>query len=55
MVNRTVGQHKTVVEICAGDGFVKKYYFHDDLESPNKVGKCRDEIEFCREFVNLGN
>jgi hypothetical protein len=39
----------------------EKYDFHDgfntnvDLESPNKVGKCRDEIGFCREFVNLGN
>jgi hypothetical protein len=39
----------------------QKYYFHDgfstnvDLVSPNKVGKCRDEIVFCREFVHLGN
>jgi hypothetical protein len=39
----------------------KKYDFHDgfstnvDLGSPNKVGKCKDEIGFCREFVNLVN
>jgi hypothetical protein len=24
-----------------------------DLESPNEVDKCRDEIVFYREFVNL--
>lgn len=34
--------------------------FHDelsiniDLGSLNKINKYRDEIEFCREFVNLG-
>jgi hypothetical protein len=39
----------------------QKYDFYDgfsinvDLGSPNKVGKYRDEIEFCREFVYLGN
>jgi hypothetical protein len=49
VVNEAVRPHKTVVA----------YAFHDepsnnvDLRSP-KVGKCRDEIEFCREFVNLG-
>jgi hypothetical protein len=36
-----------------------KYSFRDglrtniDLGSPNEVSKCRDENEFCREFVNL--
>jgi hypothetical protein len=36
-----------------------KYGFRDgfrtniDLGSPNAVGKYRDEIGFCREFVNL--
>jgi hypothetical protein len=36
-----------------------KYGFRDgfrtniDLESPNEVYKCRDEIRFCSEFVNL--
>jgi hypothetical protein len=55
--------------LSAGDGFVvnrdstkqwQKYFFYDgfstniDLWSPNKVGKCRDEIWFYREFINLG-
>jgi hypothetical protein len=36
-----------------------KYCFRDlfriniNLGSPNEVRKCIDEIEFCREFVNL--
>jgi hypothetical protein len=25
-----------------------------DLEGLNKVDKCRDEIKFCRDFINLG-
>ena len=39
----------------------QKCDFHDgfstnvDLGSPNKIDKCRDEIGFCREFVNLEN
>ena len=50
VVNRTVDSAKQW----------QKYDFHDefstnvDLGSPNKVDKCRDEIGFCREFVNLG-
>jgi hypothetical protein len=44
MVNRTMGQCKTVAKVC----FL-------DLVSPNKVGKCRDKIGFRRKFVNLGN
>jgi hypothetical protein len=36
-----------------------EYAFHDELSTnvdlgiSNKVVKCRDEIEFCRKFVNL--
>lgn len=28
--------------------------FNVDFESPNEVVKCTDEIEFCKEFVNVG-
>jgi hypothetical protein len=37
-----------------------EYAFHNglranvDFGSPNKVGKCKAQIGFCREFVNLG-
>jgi hypothetical protein len=34
-------------------GFYDEFRTNIDLESPNETGKCRDKIEFCREFVNL--
>jgi hypothetical protein len=49
VVNRMVGRRKTVAGIWFPDGFRTNI----DLGSPNKVGKCRNEIEFCSEFVNL--
>jgi hypothetical protein len=48
------------IEWCDGAKQWLVYAVHDglstnvDLESPNDVDKCRDEIGFCREFVNLG-
>jgi hypothetical protein len=36
-------------------GFHVEFSTNIDLGSLNKVDKCRDEIGFYREFVNLGN
>jgi hypothetical protein len=35
-------------------GFREGFNTNVVLENPNEVGKCRDEIGFCRKFVNLG-
>jgi hypothetical protein len=34
-------------------GFRVGFKTNIDLGNPNEVRKCRDEIEFCMEFVNL--
>jgi hypothetical protein len=48
MVNRTVGRRR-----WPKYGFCDGFRTNIDLGSPNEVGKCTDEIGFCREFVNL--
>jgi hypothetical protein len=49
VVNGTVGRNKRWPKYSFRDGFRTNI----DLGSPNEVRKCRDEIGFCREFVNL--
>jgi hypothetical protein len=49
VVNGTVGRHKTVPKYGFRDGF----RINIDLGSYDDVCKCREEIEFCSEFVNL--
>jgi hypothetical protein len=55
-----------VGDIFMGNGATRRrktcleYAFHDglsinvDLGSPNEVNKYRNEIGFCRNFINLG-